>query len=436
MPVDYAYPPQLGQFLRQEWEASEHAPPLLDQDRLERVLTVAYQASLMREEDRPVRLRLVVADPDEFDPLDGPPFGLQPLVFEQPVRFAPDEVRRLALAAKYHRALIGVRAEGTEGRLVAWGMLQSGPGWIQVAQGGRGPAPGPPASALVVRVLGPGHLAVGRGTTTLAELRAGIVGAPGMDVFRSAWLPSRFLTTRAELSALHAEARATGEAEGERWTDLEPEVMRLLSQAMVRRFIAAMVSAHHGGTVVIVPPGEDERILNEHGPLRLKYAFRDAPPRKRYRSLILTLMSRIARAGAAAGLARVDAAAYASLRDPELAALKDAIFEMSQLIAALTEVDGAVVMTKRFEVLGFGAEIAGDLPDLKHVARAIDLEAVDTVLEPLVADGTRHRSAYRLCSAMPEALAIVVSHDGSVRFVATHAGQVTFWEHHVEGVDE
>jgi hypothetical protein len=436
MPIDYAYPPQLAQFLRQEWQASERPPPLLDQGRLERVLTVAYQASLLREEDRPVRVRLVVAEPEEFDPLDGPPYGLQPLVFDQPVPFTPDELRRLALAAKYHRALVGVRAEGSEGRLVAWGMLQSGPGWIQVAQGGRGPAPGPPASALVVRVLGPGHLAVGRGITTLAELRAGIVGAPGMDVFRSAWLPAGFLTTRAELSALHAEARARGEAAGERWAELETDVMRLVSQAMVRRFIAAMVSAHHGGTVVVVPTEESERIVCGSALLRLKYAFRNAEPRKRYRRLILSLMSGIARAGAAAGLTRVDAAAYASLRDPELAALKDAIFEMSQLIAALTEVDGAVVMTKRFELLGFGAEIAGDLPDLKHVARALDLEAVDTVLEPLVADGTRHRSAYRLCSGMPDALAVVVSHDGSVRFVAAHAGQVTFWEHAVEAVDE
>jgi hypothetical protein len=36
---------------------------------------------------------------------------------------------------------------------------------------------------------------------------------------------------------------------------------------------------------------------------------------------------------------------------------------------------------------------------------------------------------------MHDALAVVVSHDGSVRFVATHAGQVTFWEHAVEALD-
>ena len=92
-------------------------------------------------------------------------------------------------------------------------------------------------------------------------------------------------------------------------------------------------------------------------------------------------------------------------------------------------------MTTRFEILGFGAEIVGDLPDVHQVARALDLEAEDRVAEPLVADGTRHRSAYRLCSRVPDALALVVSHDGGVRFVTMHSGEVTFWDHAIEMLD-
>ena len=146
-------------------------------------------------------------------------------------------------------------------------------------------------------------------------------------------------------------------------------------------------------------------------------------------------MRAIARAGGAAGLAVVDGSTYASLQDEEIASMRDAIFEMSQLIAALSEVDGAVVMTKRFELLGFGAEIVGDLPDVRRVARALDLEAEEQVFEPVVADGTRHRSAYRLCSRIPGALALVVSQDGGVRFVSMHRGEVTFWEHAIEMLD-
>jgi hypothetical protein len=435
MPVDYAYPPQLSLYVRQEWERATGADLPMTQGDLERILTVAYQASLLRDEDRPVRVRLVVAGPEHFPAADGPPHGLQPLAFETAVPLSPEELRRLAVAAKYHRALVGVRREAQSANFVVWGLLQSGPGWIQVAQGGRGPAPSLPASALVVRVLGPGRLAVGRGSSTLAELRAGIVGGPGLDVFTSKWLPASFAASRAELAAILAEARARGEAAGERWAALGTDVIRMISQAMVRRFLAAMVAAHHGGTVLFLPTENAESIVSGAGPLRLRYAFRDTDARRRYRRLIQSLMADVARTGGRVGAEVVDASMYASLEDKELSTVQDAIFEMSQLIAALTEVDGAVVITKRFELLGFGAEIAGDLPSVQHVARALDLEADDTVLEPLAADGTRHRSTYRLCSRVPEAVGIVVSQDGGVRFVATHKGQVTFWDHVAEAID-
>lgn len=436
MSIHYAYPPQLAQFVRHAWEAARDAPPPMDEANLQHLLSVAYQASLLRDEDRTVRVRIVAAQPEEFPQQDGPPSGLQPLVFDKPVSYTPEELRRLSVAAKYHRALVGVSPlVGNKGCGI-WGMLQSGPGWMQVAQGGRGPAPAPPPSALLVRVLGPGRMAVGYGSSTLAELRAGVVGGPGMDLFRSKWVPARFISGRSELAGLHAEARAQAEATGERWADLGPDVIRLASQAMVRRFLAAMVSAHHGGTVIMLPPETAEDAVRGNGPLRLKYAFRDGEPRRRYRGLILGLMRAIARAGGSAGMTSVDNDAYALLHDNELASSRDAIFEMSQLIAALSEVDGAVVLTKRFELLGFGAEIMGDLPDVQHVARALDLEAEDTVAEPLLADGTRHRSAYRLCSRLPDALALVVSQDGGVRFVAVQRGEVTFWDHAIETLDE
>ena len=435
MAVDFAYPPELARFVRQAWESAAGAPPTPDGAQLERVLTVAYQASLLRDEDRTVRVRIVVAPPEAFDPHGGPPSGLHPLAFQRVLAYTPEELRRLSSAAKYHRALVGVRALGGGAGCGIWGMLQSGPGWVQVTQGGRGPAPMPPESALVVRVLGPGRLAVDRGARTLAELRGGVVGGPGMDVFRSRWLPACFSGARSELSRLHAEARARAEGAGERWADLGPEVLRQASQAMVRRFLTAMVSAHHGGAVLLLPQGAAEEALRGAGPLRIKYAFEDDEPRRRYRRLIVGLMTAIARAGGAAGLASVDAEAYASLRGDELMALRDAIFEMSQLIAALSETDGAVVMTRRFELLGFGAEIVGELPDVQQVARALDLEARATVAEPLNADGTRHRSAYRLCSRWPEALAVVVSQDGGVRLVTSRRGAVTYWDHAMELLD-
>jgi DNA integrity scanning protein DisA with diadenylate cyclase activity len=43
--------------------------------------------------------------------------------------------------------------------------------------------------------------------------------------------------------------------------------------------------------------------------------------------------------------------------------------------------------------------------------------------------GTRHRTAYRLCREYPQCLAIVVSQDGAVKFVAHHQDKLTYWNH-------
>ena len=63
------------------------------------------------------------------------------------------------------------------------------------------------------------------------------------------------------------------------------------------------------------------------------------------------------------------------------------------------------------------------------VARALDAEGRAKVRESVERDGTRHRSAYRLCNFVRDALAIVVSQDGTVRFVKWHEGEVTYWDH-------
>jgi hypothetical protein len=57
---------------------------------------------------------------------------------------------------------------------------------------------------------------------------------------------------------------------------------------------------------------------------------------------------------------------------------------------------------------------------------------VSRVEEPTETVGTRHRATYRLCQRVHEAMAIVVSQDGSVRFVAHKNGAVTYWDQLVD----
>jgi DNA integrity scanning protein DisA with diadenylate cyclase activity len=119
---------------------------------------------------------------------------------------------------------------------------------------------------------------------------------------------------------------------------------------------------------------------------------------------------------------------YQAISTPALSRMDEMLFEKAHLLAELTLVDGAVVLNRRFELLGFGAEISSGLDNVTTVQRAIDIEGVNREPESVRGVGTRHRSAYRLCKSLQGVLAVVVSQDGHVRFVRLHDGEVTYWD--------
>ena len=76
-------------------------------------------------------------------------------------------------------------------------------------------------------------------------------------------------------------------------------------------------------------------------------------------------------------------------------------------------------------MVGFGVEVSAELPPPTAVSRAGDLEGRARHYEPVHSVGTRHRAAYRFVQRRPGGLAVVVSQDGSVRFVAMGDAGVT-----------
>lgn len=92
---------------------------------------------------------------------------------------------------------------------------------------------------------------------------------------------------------------------------------------------------------------------------------------------------------------------------------------------------GAVVLDKRFALRGFGVEVSAELITPPRVWRALDVEGIRRAPDEIENVGTRHRAAYRFVNDHPQGLAIVVSHDGGVTFVANRAGEIVFWEQSV-----
>ena len=390
------------------------------EDVLEELLSTTYQATLLREEERPVTFRLILSSPEAFPEVAGPPDGLQRMVFTHRRPFTEHELRRLSPAAKFYRSLVGVEI-GADRTPYIWGILQSGPRWLEGVRGGRRSLDTLPDDKLVIRASGPGRVAVSSGLRSLGEIRGGEIAEPKSDVFESKWLPAMFASERNELKTLHENDRG-----GREWAELDADVSRLFSQQMVKRLVATISSAHHGGTIVILPP--HRTTTQGRGFLRLKYSFEDGEPRRRYRTLATAAMAELA-SSCASSEGPIGWSAYRASASQAIATIDEAVIEVAQLIAALADVDGAVVLTKRFEIIGFGAEIAGDFPDVPTVMRALDLEGTEREEEGVEGVGTRHRSAYRLVSAERDALVVVVSQDGTVRFVTYRDGAVTYWDH-------
>lgn len=440
-PFGHSYPRDLVSFIFERWEDEAFVARLCreeggefqlpDRGTLEQVISTCYQASLLREEERPVMFRLIIRDSYLFAAHEGPPTGMHRLILSRTRPFNEYELHRLAPAADFYRTLIGIFVEPAQGVQI-WGLLHSGTRWMHAVYGGRKTSPPMPLS-LVVYVTGPGQISVCIGDNIIASLNGGQINCPTLDVFNSNWLNTSLGALNSETWALHQAARARTDRA---WAELDPEFGSSIGQQAIRRIISVIRNSNHGGLLVYLPAEMAEEILEENPYLTLKYQFLEYDSRQRFLSLTLRIMNTLAEiyGDPDSPGKQVGWQEYVNSKNENIALLDEAIFDVAHFIAALSAVDGAVVITKRQELLGFGGVISGDLDSVGMVAHALDTEGEQS--EPVLSEGvgTRHRAAYRLCQKLHQAIAIVISQDESVQIVKWHNGMVTYWDQVPTGV--
>ena len=134
-----AYPRDLALFARDRWQDVDvgrtNSGSLPGLSVLEHIISVCYQTSLLREEGRSVRFRLIFLAPDRFPPDLGPPVGLHRLLFRDKLPFTERELRKLSPSVDFYGSLIGLWHDGKNG-LSIWGIVHSGPRWTQSLYGG------------------------------------------------------------------------------------------------------------------------------------------------------------------------------------------------------------------------------------------------------------------------------------------------------------
>jgi hypothetical protein len=412
----HAYPPDLARYVEAHWPAGSTLS--LDHDQLCEALSVAFEASLTSEEARPTRFRLLLTPADALPESGAPNQGVLRLRFEQSRPFHAEELRRLGPATPFETTLIGAYPE--EGRLRIWGIAHSGPAWLGPTWGGRSVVPNWTHDP-IIHVTGPGHLAVRCAGKLVGALERSALIDALLDVFDSEWLPAMFASEREIIQAQHASRQATTASP----TAVEHSLIGRVGQHMLRRAIQLVRGARHGGLILVLDTSAGERGFEA---LRLKYRIRQDEPSHRYRSLLFAILETVASTTSKASVGWPDFA-----QDPSLGLekLEQAVFEQSRLIANLTGIDGAVVLDKRFGILGYGAEVSAELPAPASVWRALDTEGQNRERDDIENVGTRHRAAYRFVRDHPRGLAIVISHDGGVSIVANREGEVVFWEQSV-----
>lgn len=419
MPRGLAYPPDLARYVEANWPPASGPlrvpPPLLEQ-----ALSAAYLASLTAEEHRPTRFRLLLMPLSDL-PVDGVPNqGALRLAFDRSRPLNADELRRLSPAVPFETSLIGAHIENNKLRI--WGIAHSGPAWLAPSWGGRSVVPNWTYDP-IVHVTGPGKIAVRSAGNLVGAIERGVLVDATLDVFDSKWLPGMFAREREEVISAHDQRQAPS---GSR-TAVEHSLVGRVGQHMLRRAIQLVRGARHGGLILIANTDLEGR-ANGLANLRLKYPIGRDEPSRRFRGLLFEILEAVAASTTNASIGWAD---FAADRSAHLERLEQAVFEWSRVIANLTAIDGAVVLDKRFALLGFGAEVSAELPTPDHVWRALDKEGETREPDDIENVGTRHRAAYRFVNDHPEGLAIVISQDGGVTFVANRNSEVIFWEQSV-----
>ncbi len=106
------------------------------------------------------------------------------------------------------------------------------------------------------------------------------------------------------------------------------------------------------------------------------------------------------------------------------------IIAFADFIAQLTTVDGAVVLTKNLDLVGFGAETHMEIFCKEKPKICFVRENGTTDRSKAYDDnGMRHRSSYSYCNENEEAIAIIMSQDGTVKACTKHEEEIVIYNH-------
>ncbi len=354
----------------------------------------------------------------------------EPLEFDQPRDFSISEILHLAPATDHTRVLICVSPLPSKnrepGQLRIWGLINTGSSW-QVFSRGESQIKVLPPNCLTVSSDEPGNLSISREGTVLLNLVQGEIIAPSRQHLHQGPIAA-FLSDAVD--AIHSEVcSAIGEPQYDRNEQID-DYPQYFFVKFLERLLFEIRRKRHGGAVLMIP---DRMKLDDPsitGRVRIKYPchFNRAWPLI-IRSLVLRHGYNILRKEIYTREGGMSPAMFhrISILDSQREEINRRISDSIELLASFSEVDGAVLITDKLRLLGFGAEITVSSTSLRNIHVAKDHLAERTAAVPIESYGTRHRSAFRFCWEGEESIAFAISQDGGIKSIRRMGDKLVCW---------
>ena len=423
---------RIEQLRNLDWfEKPVHLP---DAEVFRKLVDVAFNASLMTEEKRRPGFRLLYCSPKDLEPdaqLRFLPNRFRAIALQASRPLTAQELSRIAPAADLTRFLVCVYPESKNNSLHIWGLLDVGDNWWRFVHH-EASSGTPPPNFLTITSSAPGELSFSVQGDILLVLKHGTLSHPIRSPIGSGPISEFLEPTR---KCLYDQARQ--ELSSEKWDSEghDDDYPSRFYNFFLERILSNIRYLGHGGTIVIVPQEisfDDPRLSDR---ILLKYAagydyawsslVRSLVNSRRYYDLFFPLH------GGKKKLTRKALAEFPRL-EAEKESIDEEIQDIAKSIASLASVDGALAITTKFRVLGFGGEIFVASPALRYVTEISEISD-DKRRTPIQSFGTRHRSAFRFCSSFEDSVSFIVSSDGGVKAAKRHGKELLFWPDINEG---
>ena len=419
--IAHTYPRELSEQIWALWMRAEGTDALLDSpEKLNAFLSIAYQASLLREEGRPVECRIALMGFQHLEHAILERAGFHPIRFTKRRMFAEQEVRRLGPATGFYRSMIAVEWSDQHGFQIS-GMIHTG-AWSRDLTMALDFINHPIPNWLIIHVRGPGNLVIHCGSERIVTLLNGRVEGHGFDLFASSWFLGRFRTVGDGFAGAVMPNLPDSVV-------IRDDLAEQIGIVFMRRVIRELRNSRHGGMIVFAPRFVMGNLLKTGGPLHAKYRIENTWTASPFVLILEEVTRHLARFAVDKGKSSAGWQEYLTWYEEFPYTFSQRFVELALWLSDLATVDGCLLLDHKFSLFGFGVEIQVPNFEDETVYRALDIEAQNCVLESVESAGTRHRAAYRLCHEHAQCLAFVVSQDGTVKFVSNHQDKVTYWNH-------